>query len=65
MTGPSPIKLMILRGPQQRGQTRGSGFVHFLNQPGPGAPAAACELLAAVGIVLVAPLDTGQRRGCR
>ena len=30
MTGPSPIRLMILSGPKQRGQTRGSASYTFL-----------------------------------
>jgi hypothetical protein len=30
MTGPSPIRLMIVSGPEQRGQTRGSASYTFL-----------------------------------
>ena len=30
MTGPSPIRLMILSGPEQRGQTKGSASYTFL-----------------------------------
>ena len=62
MTGPSPIRLMILRGPEQRGQTRG-GFVHFLNQPRPRAPAGVRELLAVDLIVLAPRLRVGWMSG--
>ena len=65
MTGPSPIRLMMLRGPRAAGTDQGVRFVHFLDQPGPRTPAAARELLAAVGIVLGHPLRSGRRSGCR